>query len=146
MLKMYGDSVSKMLLDVFPDHKWDIWEFSRSPTGFWEKQRHDARGIETIREYLESLAKKLQLSDLSDWYNVSINDIGSKAVGRLKSVGGIHYALMLAYPNHNWEPKRLFSPQREQKRNIYENTARSIFKQIFSGHGKYSDTSFYGSV
>src|SRR3954453_24254129 len=36
MLSYYSDSLTKALVDVYPEFKWKLWKFSRTLPGYWK--------------------------------------------------------------------------------------------------------------
>ena len=52
-----------MITSLIPDHDWKLWKFSRVSVDYW-------KDINNQREYMDSLAKELNITKMDDWYNV----------------------------------------------------------------------------
>lgn len=69
IIRRFG-SLKKALMALYPDHKWEQWKFVRISKNYW-------KDIRAVRNCLESLGKTLNVTELSDWYNVSYRDVVS---------------------------------------------------------------------
>lgn len=60
--------VSKMhFLTNYSEHDWKIYRFEGNvPAKYWTKQQN-------LQKYLDSLAKKLNITNMEDWYKVMVN-------------------------------------------------------------------------
>ena len=68
LLRKYG-SLYDILVRVYPEHQWDRLKFeNRVPPGYW---------VETDNrvQFLEQIAKKIGIKDMSDWYKVKKSTI-----------------------------------------------------------------------
>lgn len=66
--KHYGNCPSRAIVDMFPNHPWNLWKFKKVPRGYWNSEKNQ-------REFMDSLAKKLNLKEFDDWYQVSKDEI-----------------------------------------------------------------------
>jgi hypothetical protein len=97
-LRSHGDSVSKMVMSLFPSHDWQPWRFPHAPRSWWQSNENQLR-------FLEWAASQLGIQGMEGWYQVSIQ--------QLSSVGGAgllhHYnrsmfrMLKSAFPGHVWQ-------------------------------------------
>lgn len=53
-----------MVMSILKDYNWEPWRFSITVAGFWENP-------ENQRKYMESLAKKINIREQKDWYQIS---------------------------------------------------------------------------
>ncbi len=64
----YKGSVAAAIADLFPEHKWESWRFSRSPRNIWMDP-------DTARQFFESISPLLGVSTMDDWYRISSVDV-----------------------------------------------------------------------
>eukprot|EP01114_Cavostelium_apophysatum_P021759 TRINITY_DN7678_c0_g1_i2.p1 TRINITY_DN7678_c0_g1~~TRINITY_DN7678_c0_g1_i2.p1 ORF type:complete len:759 (+),score=135.48 TRINITY_DN7678_c0_g1_i2:52-2328(+) len=64
LLNRYGGSVREMLLTDFPNHKWEFWRFSGTPSNFWDLRKNQ-------QQFFKSLAASNNIVRISDWRRVS---------------------------------------------------------------------------
>jgi hypothetical protein len=64
LLKKYGSSPFVLLSNIFPEHEWFPWKFSKIPRNTWQDPKN-------IRDFLNWAEKALRIKDPSDWYKVS---------------------------------------------------------------------------
>jgi hypothetical protein len=98
----YNGSLGWALMGAFPDHAWLPWLFREVPKGVWTNMVYQQR-------YFEWLAKRLQISELSDWYTVSTSQIykhGGRGLLNNHYDGSLTKALAHVYPTHPWEQWR----------------------------------------
>lgn len=103
----YGASLVKALRAVYPEHKWLEWKFLAGVSkSFWEDRNNQI-------EYLEWLSQQLGVSSMDQWYQVSAEDIKSRAgAGLLKHHGHkVADLLLYAFPSHKWEEWRFTASQ-----------------------------------
>ena len=97
----YGNSVANMLLNIYPEHKWELWRFNKVPQKWW-------KSLENQREYLDHVSRELGFKDLNSWYGVSHSKLtaagsGMRTLLRMYN-NSIFDMLTTIYPNHNWLP------------------------------------------
>ena len=98
LLQVYGDSPSKALQTIYPEHKWMLWRFSKKPTGFWKDMFNQ-------KQFFDWLGGELGYKGMDDWYNITKEDIVLHGGGGL--LNGYYndspsLALQNIYPHHNW--------------------------------------------
>ena len=62
ILTPYNGSMFKLLTSVYPEHGWLPWRFHRAS--------HYLSDINNCKIFVDSIAKKLNIKEKSDWYNV----------------------------------------------------------------------------
>lgn len=63
----YNSSFTKLLAFVYPEYKFKMYMFQKTPTGYWDKK-------ENILEYLNDLYAHKEFTSVVDWYSISFND------------------------------------------------------------------------
>ena len=109
----YGSSIRGAIIAVYCEHPWIESKFRTNPHlphGYWEKKENR---INLIKE----LTKELRLSDLGDWYRISLSQIAewNKYMTVLKR-HSLQKLLAEAYPKEKWTSSKLCS-------NIYNKAA-----------------------
>lgn len=100
LVRQYRDSVQQALADLYPEHKWLPWLFSRAPAGIWKIP-------EVRREYMDWLGEQLKISTKGDWYNVTMESFRlHHGAGILSCVykDSVANAVMDNFPEHDWAP------------------------------------------
>eukprot|EP01118_Nematostelium_gracile_P012865 TRINITY_DN4772_c0_g1_i7.p2 TRINITY_DN4772_c0_g1~~TRINITY_DN4772_c0_g1_i7.p2 ORF type:complete len:225 (+),score=35.19 TRINITY_DN4772_c0_g1_i7:705-1379(+) len=93
----YKGSVMKMVTAIFPEHPWNLFNFSKW-TGKWDD-------IELQREFIVDLAKELKITKMEDWYSVTTIQIHNHGGASLLK----HYRsspsnmLTSLFPQHKWD-------------------------------------------
>lgn len=99
LLMAHGDSVSKTLMDLFPEHKWDVDKF-KYPRNYW-------LNIDNQRAFVLKLGKKLGIPEnqYEEWYKVQKKDVISHGGGVLirRHNGSISGLLKTVFPEHEWD-------------------------------------------
>ena len=93
-----------MLKAVYPDYNWMPWRFKVSPKGV-------SKDPNVLAMALDFAQKELEISDSSDWYRISMNqlkDIGIEEI--IKQNGGLFFSLTTARPTVNWEQSSFRTP------------------------------------
>jgi hypothetical protein len=104
LMSKYFDSISRALVSIYPDHKWDLWRFSPAPHGFWSSQvqKGDYAALKSM--VCTHLGPKLRIESMEDWYRVSGKDIRQHGVAHIISMyGGLPNVLKSVFPDHNWD-------------------------------------------
>eukprot|EP01114_Cavostelium_apophysatum_P016152 TRINITY_DN4542_c0_g1_i6.p1 TRINITY_DN4542_c0_g1~~TRINITY_DN4542_c0_g1_i6.p1 ORF type:complete len:1067 (+),score=194.96 TRINITY_DN4542_c0_g1_i6:160-3360(+) len=98
LLAHYDGSLLKCLEAVFPDEKWNALDFSQVPKGFWND-------VTKQREFLQNLARTLDVKNPDDWASVSLRTIKANGgAGLLKLYGGsLRRCLHAVFPNERWD-------------------------------------------
>jgi hypothetical protein len=100
LLKSHDDSISSLVMAVFPEFEWEIENFDRKPRHYW-------KSLENQRTFLESLTPKLGFSpqDLEGWYKVGLKDLvkygGTTLIGNFDN--SVYAMLASVYPEHLWD-------------------------------------------
>jgi len=77
LLKMHGNSPSRLIQSLFPEHKWLNSHFTtKLPSGFWHKKQNQ-------RDFLDKLEIDLGLKGKHDWINVTKKHFLEKGGGTL---------------------------------------------------------------
>jgi hypothetical protein len=63
-----------VLQDLYPEHDWKVWKFSKVPAGYWNQ-------VKNQRELFESLAQEFKLHTPQDWSKISVVDLRQKGAG-----------------------------------------------------------------
>ena len=71
----YQDSLYRILCAVYPEQQWLPWKFVNCPRNYWES-------VNNQRECLERVGKELNITDMKDWYNITVRVI----IGYLKAL------------------------------------------------------------
>ena len=50
---------------MFPNYEWLPWKFNKVSPNFWDVPQNQ-------RKFLDWFAKELNIKEMSDWYNVSV--------------------------------------------------------------------------
>eukprot|EP00026_Physarum_polycephalum_P004583 Phypoly_transcript_04605.p1 GENE.Phypoly_transcript_04605~~Phypoly_transcript_04605.p1 ORF type:complete len:666 (+),score=84.92 Phypoly_transcript_04605:285-2000(+) len=91
------ENAPNVVMRVFGDHAWDIWEFTKLklPDGFWD--------IEANRDaYFKYLQKKLGITKLEDWYKVT--RVSVPKYSRFLEGTSLLEVLKKKYKDHEWLP------------------------------------------
>jgi len=98
LLNQYGGSLRAALESAFPNFEWTPWQFRAVHRGFW-------MCLENRREYLQWLARELQVVQSVQWHNVRSEDVLRRRGGKrfLETGGGsIESALQSLLPTQSW--------------------------------------------
>lgn len=123
LLRIYNDSPSAVLQNVYPHHHWDVHKFAHkpkqlkqsysvhmkqflhtcgldnTPMGFWTSMDNHCR-------FMDWLGDKLGYKDMDDWYNVTADDMNVNGGGTLLNQhynGSPSAVLQSVYPQHIWD-------------------------------------------
>eukprot|EP01127_Copromyxa_protea_P017809 TRINITY_DN5486_c0_g1_i1.p1 TRINITY_DN5486_c0_g1~~TRINITY_DN5486_c0_g1_i1.p1 ORF type:complete len:518 (+),score=38.37 TRINITY_DN5486_c0_g1_i1:202-1755(+) len=122
--RYYGGCLYQALCDVYSDIWWQPWKFAKVPAGTY-------RNVDTTKEYLDFLAKELQIKRFEDWYRID-NESARKCggVSLLKKNGGLAELLPLYFPYFRWDPKQfIYKAKKSSQRNL-----RLSLSEIFPGN------------
>lgn len=94
-------TVREILAKAYPDHEWLPWRFRQLAAGFWENKNNRV-------QYLEWLRKRLDIHEVSDWYDISMSDFADNwGYGFIDHYGNsILRALRDVYPETPFEEWR----------------------------------------
>jgi hypothetical protein len=105
-----------LLKTIYPEYKWDPFQFNRLPNNYWQK--------DTLKEYFELVSERVGVKKEEDWYKVThqqFKRIGGLAESILHKYGSLVNALKVVYPQlevTDFEklPKRYFESEENQRR------------------------------
>src|SRR5262245_56931276 len=98
MQDIYKNSIYHALTDVYSEHSWKSWKFSRIPRGAWSKP-------EVVYQLLEDVSQHLSITILDYWYRVSVPQLRRlKLFSVVKKYGSLANLLATFYPHHPWVP------------------------------------------
>jgi hypothetical protein len=97
LLNKFGQSPSKLVESIYPNHKWKTFRRHIVPNGYWNN-------MENQKQFIDWLGKHLGFNLKEDWYNISSNDIKENGGGTLlRMYGHSPYKLIESiYPEHKW--------------------------------------------
>ena len=61
-MKMYNDSLLKLLATVYPDHSWRSTRQAQ-PSHYWDD-------LSNQRKFVDWMADQFKIEDKSDWYKI----------------------------------------------------------------------------
>jgi hypothetical protein len=64
LLELYNGGMYTLLKSVYPQYEWLPWLFASIPNNYFET-------IENQKKYVEWIGNKLNVKQLSDWYNIT---------------------------------------------------------------------------
>jgi len=119
LLTLYGNSLSKLLATVYPDHPWDVSKFAFKPQNFWPSLQNQKR-------FVDDLGKKIGIhseADFEKWYEVSprlFQEHGGKSLTE-RYRHSLPRLFAAVYPDYKWQPWRFQSarirvPQNDEER------------------------------
>ena len=126
LLLQYGESVARLMMEIYPEHTWKPWKFRKTPHRFWynlgaQLMKGDAEAKKTLSEYFTDLQNELGISDPSDWqeYVSHPDKLPQKIAKQLRWLGHLPFLLSLVYPEMGWK-------------SAYNSTGASLSYQLIS--------------
>ena len=98
--RVYGASVQRAVIDLYPEYNWRPWLFRKTPQGFWFER-------ENRLEYMAWLEERLGIQNDDDWYKVEESDFSANSgAGILANHynGSVLTAMCEYRPWVNWLP------------------------------------------
>ncbi len=95
----YGSSIAQALQTLYPDHNWQLWQFKRVPSGFWDE-------ITNQRRLLDSIAKSARVERVEDWYLIKgeeFEKMGGTSLLTHQYHNSLVKALSTVYPEYDWK-------------------------------------------
>ncbi len=96
LINKYNGSINKLLQAVYPEHSWDLSKFDTMSKGYWEDTKMQ-------RSFMDTLAKKLNITDHKGWYKVSRRILHQHGAGGLLAAqynNSVSRLLMTVYPEY----------------------------------------------
>jgi len=136
MNKKYGGSPSSAIMTTYPEYNWKSWKFSSTPKNYWKKR-------ENIVEFMEHVAKELNIRKLDDWYGVSRAQlIQFRPMRRLMTIhgGGLLKVLAFLHPNFPWDFSRnnFTSTRGGKTQGLVSNFIQELFPHSTDLHFNFS--------
>eukprot|EP01118_Nematostelium_gracile_P014883 TRINITY_DN587_c0_g1_i1.p1 TRINITY_DN587_c0_g1~~TRINITY_DN587_c0_g1_i1.p1 ORF type:complete len:240 (-),score=50.19 TRINITY_DN587_c0_g1_i1:376-1095(-) len=102
MIKMFNNSFMNALLNVFPDHDWDLNRMDKPNNYYLDPENR--------RISMELIAKKLKIQKDEDWYQIRTKDILKAGGGGIASVTSSSVIAMVTsvYPEKDWQMWRFY--------------------------------------
>ena len=97
LLKLYSGNVNSLLYSIYPNHQWNFDNIQLTHR-FFQK-------IENQRYFTHYLYKKLELTSLDDWKNITKSEIKTHGGKYLLTIYNNNKKRLLRamYPNHKWK-------------------------------------------
>jgi hypothetical protein len=96
----YRYNLPAALRELYPEHKWVNWSFSRLPKGFWD----DLLVQKSYLEWLLTEVFRTTSEDLEAFYGLTQETLQTQHGSYLLSIyGDIHSMLKTIYPDHEWD-------------------------------------------
>eukprot|EP01125_Pyxidicula_operculata_P016847 TRINITY_DN5836_c0_g1_i5.p1 TRINITY_DN5836_c0_g1~~TRINITY_DN5836_c0_g1_i5.p1 ORF type:complete len:209 (-),score=23.97 TRINITY_DN5836_c0_g1_i5:502-1128(-) len=98
VMRKHNFSLLSLLQTVYPNEEWLPWKFKRAPHNFWNS-------IDNQKDYIRWLEKKLGITSLDMWYNVTKNQISQNYGASLldKHSESCYVMLKNLYPDKEWK-------------------------------------------
>lgn len=121
LLTRYGHSTSKLVMSVYPNHKWISSSFDPTLGTRWGSK-------ENQQQFLERLARHLGLKKFEDWYNVTAKQITENGGSRIldKYKGSPSKLIMSVYTDYKWDPQNFKSRASKMPPGYWENKDNRI--------------------
>jgi hypothetical protein len=82
LVHLYDGALDQLLMKVYPNYHWIPWKFIQNSNknsnsesnsiemkkGFWKNKLH-------LKEFIDGVAKQLNINKQEDWYSIGINKI-----------------------------------------------------------------------
>ncbi len=92
--KYYEGELVAALKDLYPDHKWLLWQFKRVPANWWKDKEHQ-------RMYFEWIGSLLGVKQLDDWYKVKVHEFNRRdGEGNLSFLQSFYHIPLFKLTSH----------------------------------------------
>ena len=119
----YNSSPSQALQSVYPQHKWQLENFTYKPSILWTQKKPQLlffehlqqdfkqapngywKSLDNQKEFFNWIGENISIKKLSDWYSVNFEDVqkfGTQGLLRKYYSNSLSKALMNIYPDHKW--------------------------------------------
>jgi len=126
VLYLYGNSLAKLLMALFPGHPWDVSRFSSRPRSYWSS-------LENQKKFMDQIGVQLGVRDnLDGWYSISSSSLLPLGAGSLltRYNGSLSKLLAAVYPNHPWKvdnfSKRSITDSLESQRKFMDELGEKL--------------------
>ena len=116
------NTIQEMFQTIYPEHKWDIYKFLQVPQGYKKKLLEDSS---TQKEFVHYLEKKFNITQTSDWYRVTTNQLSKVISIKLSTAMGI---VKNFYPELNIKNFQLGNTLKTKKSQY---TLKSMIRDLF---------------
>eukprot|EP01114_Cavostelium_apophysatum_P000432 TRINITY_DN10397_c0_g1_i2.p1 TRINITY_DN10397_c0_g1~~TRINITY_DN10397_c0_g1_i2.p1 ORF type:complete len:506 (+),score=124.86 TRINITY_DN10397_c0_g1_i2:145-1662(+) len=101
LLDQHRGSIVNVLMSLYPQHDWKMWNFKKTPSGFWSNKSNH-------RKFMDHLAEKLNFQTFDDWYEVSTSQFAEHNGEFLLTYYGKSHvkAVTEIFSDHNWKLHR----------------------------------------
>jgi len=123
-------------MENYPDYPWKPWCFQRTPTDWWKQlgsqfALQDEKAINTVKQYFKEIEDRLGIVEPEGWLVVSVKQLHSTDIWRIKQLGGLRRILSILYPDLIQHSKGTI--QTSRKRQQYGGRAMSSALHILGG-------------
>lgn len=124
LMKHYGNSFTKALRNVYPQHMWQVWRFKMVSKGFWDDK-------ENVFEFMEYCRKELKVSMMEQWYNIGIESMYKLGgLSLLRKYGGLIPLLREVYPDFAWHLSKFVSIGKLKRQRLLAEALKDLFPQL----------------
>lgn len=105
LLDQHSASMYKVLSSVYPEYEWIPWKFHRIASNEWQNSG---------REFMDLVAKELNINNKQDWYKVTKEDVSRIESGTrlLRGYNGSMFRLLSGvYTEYPWLPFEFPAPK-----------------------------------
>jgi hypothetical protein len=121
LLLFHGGSLRASLAFTYPDYDWQNWRFPRVSRGYWDN-------IQNVKISLEWIGQQLKVSNLEDWYRVSVQEINQLGGSTpLMKYGGKAQLLKAVYPNYSWNLTKFAEENAHKAQKYLEASLKQLF-------------------
>jgi len=103
LLRLYGDSPSKAIMENYASHEWKPWRFKHTTASWWVKLGQQfltgqPQAAKYVKEYISELEASVNIEKKADWLTVSLVGLKPTDRWRLRKLGGLNKVLAALYP------------------------------------------------
>ena len=108
ILGVYQKRVTAMVVNLYPEHSFQIWKFHNLPSNYWTQLGHAFRSgsllaAVVVRDYMDHLALELKIESPINWVHVTSTQLPKRIASALKALGGLPYILRVLFPEIDWK-------------------------------------------
>lgn len=129
-----NNSIPALIMRLYPEHHWAPWMFRKTPRNWWSEfaarfKENDPVVIELLRDYIEHLASRYNITNLKGWYDVGAVQLGW-TYDKLQLLGGLTKVLITVFPHHPWDLRKLGYQKRIANKNTRHTKQQIALAQI----------------